>query len=193
MEIRVLRVEELANASGLSRYVFDNCLKYRMEFPQTISFVEEYISEKNIRNMVEENKLMVWGVFEQQHLVGVSALQSDGMITMLYILPQCWRRGYGKGLLTAMREYGKQVYGFERVTLNATPAWTSGYFLRQGFSFLQPQQNPNVPFVPLYALSNQMSDYPKKRVPAKYMILAGVGCFLFATIVGILFMIFYLM
>ena len=46
MEIRILQDEEIKVASGLSRYVFDNCLRYRMEYPQTISFVEDYIKRK---------------------------------------------------------------------------------------------------------------------------------------------------
>ena len=49
MEIRVLREEELIHASGLSRFVFDACLRNRMEFLQTIPFVEEYISEANLK------------------------------------------------------------------------------------------------------------------------------------------------
>ena len=43
MEIRLLKEEELQNAAGLSRFVFDNCLRHRMEYPQTITFVEEYL------------------------------------------------------------------------------------------------------------------------------------------------------
>ncbi len=193
MEIRMLEPVEFSNAAGLSRYVFDNCLKYRMDFPQTISFVEEYITENNLISLYEENKVKLWGVFEQNQLVGVSALQSDGLITMLYVLPQCWKRGYGKGLLTTMREYGKHVYGMDRIVVNATPAWTGHYFIKQGFSLLNPQQNPNVPYVPLFAPSSQVSKYQKKKVPMKIMVLSGVGCLLFATVVAVIYMMFYLM
>ena len=55
MEIRILQEEELVNAAGLSRYVFDTCLRNRMEFTQTIPFVEIYISELNLREMYREN------------------------------------------------------------------------------------------------------------------------------------------
>ena len=57
MEIRILQKEEIKTASGLSRYVFDTCLRNRMEYPQTIAFVEEYIAEENINTLNEEGKL----------------------------------------------------------------------------------------------------------------------------------------
>ena len=45
MNIRILEEMELGQASGLSRYVFDTRLRNRMEFTQTIPFIENYISE----------------------------------------------------------------------------------------------------------------------------------------------------
>ena len=126
--IRIVQEEELKIASGLSRYVFDYCLRNRMEFPQTIDFVEQYIAEENLRKLCQEGKLIIWGVYEGEQLVAVSGLQSDGMITMLYVLPQCQNRGYGSKLLIVMREYAKDVLGFSKVSVNANPAWTSFFF-----------------------------------------------------------------
>ena len=72
MEIRILQEAELANAAGLSRYVFDVCLRNRMEFVQSISFVEDYLKAENLVALCSENKLTIWGVFEETQLVGVS-------------------------------------------------------------------------------------------------------------------------
>lgn len=193
MEIRILEEAELANAAGLSRYVFDNCLRYRMEFVQTAGFVENYLKQENLTNLRNEGKLTIWGMFEQSQMVAVSGLQSDGMITMLYVLPQCWRRGYGNALLAAMREYAKDNYGMQRVLVNATPAWTSTYFTRKGFAYMQPQQNMHVPFVTLSAATNDAQIFTKRRVPGKVIALAIAGCFLFATVTGIIFMISYVL
>ena len=96
MEIRILKEEELANAAGLSRYVFDICLRNRIEFPQTIVFVEEYMSTEHLRQLYREEKLTLWGAFSEDQLVAVSGLQSDGMITMLYVLPQFHHKGIGQ-------------------------------------------------------------------------------------------------
>ncbi len=192
MEIRILQETELANAAGLSRYVFDNCVKYRMEFPQTIEFVEKYLTAENLMMLHKEAKLIVWGAFEQGQMVGVSGMQSDGMITMLYILPQCFRRGYGSSLLTTMQLYARESMGKEQVFLNATPAWTSMYFKKKGFTLVNPQQNMHVPFVTMSASCKQAQLFQKKHVPVMVIVGAIAGCFLLATIIGIAFMLWYI-
>jgi len=192
MEIRILQKEEIKIASGLSRYVFDYCLRNRMEYPQTIAFVEEYIAEANLAKLLEENKLLLWGAFEEEQMVGVAGMQSDGMITMLYILPQHQNKGYGSLLLKTMREYGKEACGFTKVTLNANPAWTSFYFGKKGFIHVNPKPNLREPFVPMYALSTNIEGFEKRPVSKRVIAFAVAGCILFATIISSLFMISYL-
>lgn len=193
MEIRILRDNEMIHASGLSRYVFDNCLRERMEFPQSIGFIEDYLKYENLTGLVHEGKLTVWGVFEQEQCVAISGLQSDGMITLLYVLPQCFRRGYGSALLRVMKEYAKNTYGMNRIMVNATPAWTATYFIRNGFAYQQKPSNMHVPFITLYADQSNTTNYPKKRVSWPVIIGAGIGCFLFVTILCIAFLISYIM
>lgn len=192
MEIRIIQEEELKVAAGLSRYVFDHSLRQRMEFTQTISFVEDYLTTDNLSRLVQEGTLTVWGAFDEMQLVGVSALQSDGMITMLYVLPQFWNKGIGRSLLNTMRVYAKNVHGVEKVLLNATPAWTAFYFVKQGFSYLQPGQNMRVPFVPMYVLTNESVVPLKRRIPKHYIVMAVGFCFLFATVSTWVFMNWYL-
>lgn len=192
MEIRILQEEELANASGLSRFVFDNCLRNRMGFAQTIHFVEEYIAEINLKKLYREETLIMWGAFEQEQLVGVAGLQSNGMITMLYVLPQFWGRRYGSKLLYTMREYVRDVLKLERVTVNATPAWSASYFASQGFFYMEKNPNMHSPFVSMFALSEKTSLYRKERITRKTIAFAILGCLGFATIAGSLFMISYL-
>lgn len=192
MEIRILQETELKIASGLSRYVFDYCLRNRMEYPQTIAFVEEYIMEANLRKLCEEGKLILWGVFEGEQMVAVSGMQSDGMITLLYVLPQCQNRGYGSKLLKTMREYAKDACHFSKVTVNANPAWTSFFFGKKGFTNVNSNQDLHAPFVPMYALSNNIDGFEKRPVSKRVIAFAVAGCILFATIAGSIFMISYL-
>lgn len=192
MNIRMLREEELIHASGLSRYVFDTCLRNRMEFTQTIPFVENYIAEANLKNMCQENKLIVWGAFEEEQLVGVSGLQTDGMITLLYVLPQYAHRNCGSSLLTAMREYAKDVLHLTKVVVNATPAWTAPYFQKHGFSMVNPNTNLRVPFVPMQAFSDKTAFQKKERISVRTIAWAIIACVGFATVAGSLFMMFYL-
>ena len=192
MEIRILQKEEIDIASGLSRYVFDYCLRKRMEYPQTIEFVEDYIASSNLKLLVEENKLVLWGAFEDTQMVAVSAMQTDGMITMLYVLPQCQNRGYGSRLLKTMREYAKKDGCFDKVVLNANPAWTAGYFEKMGFTHTKPVQDYRVPFLPMYAPSSGIAGFEKKPVSQKAIALATLLSILFATIAGCAYMIWYM-
>ena len=192
MEIKILQSEEIKIASGLSRYVFDTCLRNRMEYPQTIAFVEEYITEYNLMQMYEEGKLFLWGAFEGEQMVAVSGIQSDGMITLLYVLPQYQYQGYGSKMLRVMRDYAKDSLGFSKVTVNANPAWTSFFFKKKGFSNVNANQDLKVPFVPMYALYRNGNGFEKRKISKKWIVLTVVGCILFATIVGSLFMISYL-
>lgn len=192
MEIRFLQDEELGNAAGLSRFVFDNCLRVRMEFPQTISFVEAYLTESNLRTKVTEEGLLLWGVYESGQLLGVGGMQPDGLITMLYVLPQCFRRKYGTKLLETMRIYAKETLHLPQVTVNANPAFTSYYFEKQGFHTVAPRQDVPVPFISMYATSESLQFYKKRRVPGWVYAAAIGGCILFATILGCGFMAWYL-
>jgi len=192
MVVRILQDTEIKIASGLSRYVFDYCLRNRMNYPQTIAFVEEYIAEDNLTKLYHACDLILWGAFEGEELVGVSGLQRDGLITMLYVLPQHHNKGYGSRLLKEMREYVKTVCDFSRITVNANPAWTSGYFAKMGFRNVNANQDMHAPFVPMYALPNQVSYEGKRSVSKRVIALAVAGGILFATLAGSLYMITYL-
>ena len=192
MEIRILRREEIKNASGLCRYVFDVCLRNRMDYPQTIAFVEEYLVEENLENLINERKLIIWGAFEEEQMIGVSGMQSDGMITLLYVLPQCQNRGCGSRMLKVMLAYAKDICDFKRVTLNANPAWTSFFFGKRGFFYSNKNQDFKAPFVPMYLFLDGVGSYKKRKVSKKWIALAITGCIVFTTIVGSLFMVWYL-
>ncbi len=189
--ICILEEKELAVAAGLSRYVFDNCVKYRMEFAPTIQFVEDYLAVENLRKLYLEEKLLLWGVYERDQLVAVSAMTNEGMVTMLYVLPNCFRKGYGMNLLKTMREYAYTTLGLEYIRVNATPAWTAVYFKKQGFSFVEKNQNMRVPFVPMVCSTKMSSLQQKRHVPGRIIAAAALGCVAFALVAGVAFMMWY--
>lgn len=193
MEIRMLVEDELKYASGLSRYVFDICLRNRMEFTQTIPFVENYIAESNLVEMHRENRLITWGAFEQEQLVGVAGMQTDGLITLLYVLPQYTRRNCGMHLLAVMRGYAQEVLHLDKVIVNATPAWTAAYFKKNGFALEDPKQNMHVPFVKMEALSKDREFQKKEKITGGIIAGAIFACLGFATVASAWFMILYLL
>lgn len=193
MIIRILKEEEMVHASGLSRYVFDTTLRNRMEFTQSIPFIEKYISESNLQCMTNESKLIVWGAFEGEQLVGVGGLQTDGMITLLYVLPQYANRACGKNLLEVMTGYAKDVLGLSKLVVNATPAWTCVYFKKQGFVPMNTNTPVGIPYMPMQMSIGQTVIQKKEKITGKTILLAILSCIGFATITGVLFMLSYLM
>lgn len=192
MEIRLLQKEERTLAAGLSHFVFDNYLRNRMAFAQTISFVENYLSLENLDVLCESGKLLLWGAFEGGAFMGVSGMHTDGLITMLYVHPDFQRKRYGSELLFAMKQYAKEVLHLKHVTINANPAWTYTYFVKQGFFTQQEQPYTNVSFIPMYAETADAQIFYKKYVSGKAHALMIIGCIVSVTLLGAGFLMGYM-
>lgn len=171
MDIRILSVQELPFAVNLSRYTFEHCLQRSIMQQEMIRGFYQYVSLENLSKLMQSKRINIWGVWMNGQLVGVSAMQAEGHITMLYIAPYCQRRGMGKALLKEMRKCAADVLCCKVVTVNAMPVWTENYFRRQGFQRIQMQQ-PGAPYVSLSAPVIKEVSYPIK--PMKPGIVAAV-------------------
>ena len=173
MEARILSQEQIPEALGIARGVFDYCLRTQITDLEMIHIFLQYAEETNIRRLVEEEKLTLWGMFEQGNMVAMSGMQSEGHITMLYVLPIFQNKGYGKALLKEMRTYAAEQYNLAAVTLSAMPAWTAGYFAKQKFYSLEIAQPCS--FVPMQAKTINEIIYDKKPLPAAAVIGTSIG------------------
>lgn len=191
MEIRILTMEELPKAVSLANGVFDYCLKNYIQDRQTVEYFFGYANEENIRKLVQEGRLILWGGFEKNNLVAMSGMQKEGHITMLYVLPLFQRRDWGKELLLEMRSYAKKELHLEHVTLNAVPARTSGYFAKQKFQSIN-LPNPMAPYIPMQAKAVKKVSYEKKPVPAGWAIGTSVGAVVLSAIVAVGFILSYM-
>ena len=109
MKIKILQTEEVPKAVQLAQGVFEYCLRNTINEAQLIESFYTYVREENIRQLMEAQKLILWAAYdEQNNMVAVSGMQSEGHITLLYVLPYFQRRGYGKKLLLTMREYARE-------------------------------------------------------------------------------------
>ncbi len=140
-EIRMLQIEEIPQAVELAQGVFGFDLRQTITDPQMIRFFEEYTTVENLTGMVSQQRLYMWGIFEAAQLCGMSAMQPEGHITMLYVYPYFRKKKYARQLLDMMRRFAKQSLGLERVTACALPAWTATYFIKNGFWQMRMQQN----------------------------------------------------
>ncbi len=132
-EIRMLQIEEIPQAVELAQGVFGFDLRQTITDPQMIRFFEEYTTVENLTGMVSQQRLYMWGIFVAAQLCGMSAMQPEGHITMLYVYPYFRKKKYARQLLDMMRRFAKQSLGLERVTACALPAWTATYFIKNGF------------------------------------------------------------
>lgn len=188
MEIKLLTIDEIPQALKIATGVFDYCLRNSMQFPQNIASFEQYANAENVRQLMEQGRLTLWGAFEVGHMVAMSGMQSEGHITMLYVLPVYQRHEYGKELLLTMRKYAKSRYDLPNVTVTAMPAWTAAYFRRQKFTDMSPVQDSMVPYVYLQAKSIQEISYEKKEIPACAFIGTTVGGLAVCMLVAFIYM-----
>ena len=174
----MLQIEEIPQAVELAQGVFGFDLRQTITDPQMIRFFEAYTTVENLTGMVSQRRLYMWGIFEAAQLCGMSAMQPEGHITMLYVYPYFRKKKYARQLLDMMRRFAKQSLGLERVTACALPAWTADYFIKNGFWQMPVQQNtatakpaatqnqtPGFVYVEAKTLNDVV--YPVKKIPGK--------------------------
>ncbi len=186
MEIKLLTTEQLPEAAGLAHGVFDYCLRNSINNPKMVQAFEQYSHQDYLKHMMEENYLVMWGAYDQGTIVGMSAMQTEGHITMLYVHPMYQRRGIGKKLLEEMRKYAKSVYNLSIVTVNAMPVWTENYFARRKFSRMNVM--PNNDFVSMQAVAIDEVTYEKKPLSTGVVLSVVFGSLFFcilAVVIGL--------
>lgn len=193
MKAQILTADELPEAVRLAQGVFNYCLRGREKFPQNIHYFEEYVEEENIRACVEAGQLVLWGIREQGHLIAVSGLQRDGHITMIYVLPDFQRRGYGSELLHEMRCYAKDRLELATVSINAIPVWTAQYFFEKGFWLTERERLQVMSFVPMRARTIHELRFARKPIPAGWLLGTTLGGLSLCMLVAVIYMVSYLM
>ena len=87
MKAQILTEDQIPEALSIARGVFDYCLRARITDLEMIHIFLQYTENTNIRHMIAEGTLTMWGIFEQGHMIAMSGMQKEGHITMLYVLP----------------------------------------------------------------------------------------------------------
>lgn len=191
MEIRILTANEIPQALTLANGVFDFCVSSNIPDVRLVQGFKEYSAEENITAMEAKGEITFWGAFEQGQMAGMSAMQREGHITMIYVMPVFQRRGFGKKLLATMRAYAGRHYGYSYVTVNAMPVYTAAYFQKQ--KFRQMNQVPaGCSYVSMQAKTIEEVSYEKKEIPTGWAIGASVGGLLICTAIAVAFMVSYL-
>lgn len=188
MEIRLLTINEMPRALEIARGVFRYCLQNSIPNPENIAGFEAYASEENVASLMGQGRLLLWGAFELGQMVAMSGMQSEGHITMLYVLPVYQRHGYGKELLLEMRRCAGSRFHLYTVTTTALPAWTASYFQRRRFAVMDPGQPAMAPYVYLQAKSIREIRYETKHIPLPAVLGTALGGVAACLAVAFLFM-----
>lgn len=163
MGVKCLTEMEIPEVVKVARGVFDYCLRSTIANEQSIRCFEDYVTEENLTRRLNDGSLFLWGIYEQGHLVAVSGMQSEGHITMLYVLPFLQRHGFGKELLHTMRVFAGTKLNLSWVTVNAMPEWTANYFRKHKFSVMLSNAQAPGQYTALMAKTlNEVSYEPKE-------------------------------
>ena len=191
MDIRILSIEEMPQAVALANGVFHYSYDNMFADGQVPEYFSSYANEENIGNLMRENRLILWGGYEQGNLVAMSAMQTEGHISMLYVLPLFRKRDWGRELLLEMRSYAKKKLHLEQVTVNAMPAGTAGYFAKRKFE-TAGVINPMAPYVPMKAKAVAKVEYEKKPVSTGWLVGTTVGAIVLSAVVAVAFALSYI-
>ena len=125
MIIRKLCVNEIEQSVCLAQWTFEYCIMRRNANQQLKEIFMQYNNYENILSLFQQGRIMIWGAFDNNQMVGMGAMEAPGRISMLYVHPNCQRRGYGKALIREMQYVAYEEYktsGYNQVGDQGTDA-----------------------------------------------------------------------
>lgn len=200
MEIRWVEGAELGLAVKMAHEIYEQCVRYQIATAEEVGQFYGYVRTEYLWEEMTADRLFVWGVWEEGQLYGVSAMQKNGHITMLYVRPEGWHRGYGTALLQTMVDAARCLH-LGQATINVTPVGAAGFFLQRGF-YMIPGGDIYPEFVslthpvekPVYRYGvqpgqEQVADrvtYSRRTPGTKWILGLSLGVLGFITVVTVL-------
>ena len=194
MKILKLNEAHVPHILPLANFVFENSIRQGQQpnIQRVIGYFRDYAREDAIREQVANGSLHMWGIKNGNYFVAVSAMNSQGHITMLYVHPQFVRRKYGKKLLREMRVYAANELGLNNVTVNVMPVWSASFFAVNGFRSCPQNEGMRNEFVSMTAPSIYEVRYKTKKISNKLFVGISVGCPILITLITIAYTLYYL-
>ena len=194
MKILKLNEAHVPHILPLANFVFENSIRQGQQpnIQRVIGYFREYAREDVIREQVAKGSLHMWGIKNGNYYVAVSAMNSQGHITMLYVHPQFVRRKYGKKLLREMRVFAANELGLNKVTVNVMPVWAASFFAVNGFKPCPQNEGIRNEFVSMTASSISEVRYKTKKISPKLFVGISVGCPILITLITIAYTLYYL-
>lgn len=147
MEFAKLSPLQLSQAIELTRRVFDE-FKGPAYSPEGVETFYTYLELENLLEKWQRGRLLMWGAFDADKLVGVIALANQNHVSLLFVDKAYQRRGLASQLFHLMMAYCIQK-AVKTVTVNADVSALSIY-QRLGFVDLDAvQERDGICFVPM--------------------------------------------
>lgn len=192
MDIRLLQEQEIQMAVYTAQQIYEMCVRPYVRSQQEADWFYGYVRAENLWQEMQEGRLVMWGAFDGGRMCAVSAMQTVGHITMLYVRPECAGRRIGTKLLNYMCAYAQGILHKDRVTINVMPTAVAPYFYKRGFAVMQemPRTDAYLSLERLTAWKSQEQElvtYKPKRVSPLVIasLAAGVLLFSFVVIAGV--------
>lgn len=117
--------------------------------PEGVEAFRDFIKYETINPKFLKGELVFFGAFEGDRLCGMSALQSRGHISLLFVKKEYQHQGIGGMLFQAMRRYCVKALGVPHISVNAAPN-AAEIYRHFGMHPVGPSQNTNgIQFVPM--------------------------------------------
>lgn len=163
MEIKELNIEQLPAAIDLAKRVFEVAFGDNID-PNMKYFFIDYARVEKLSVLMERKEVIFFGAFEGDVLMGMSAMQKAGHITMLYVDAPYLRKGISKALLAQMYKYATEVLKVDLVTTSVFPYRNVELFKRQGF-VIGKDFVPGMPYVPMQRnVSAKIMTIPRRKI-----------------------------
>ena len=148
MRICMLKQEELPKAMQLLWEVFAECTA-PLYSPQGVEEFRSFIEIEHISKLYIQKQMFFWGAFENDVLLGVSAVYASGHISFLEVRPAYQNQGIENALFQNMQQFCAQKLGNMRMNVHAAPNAVIKY-QSLGFQISANEQQQNgVRYVPM--------------------------------------------
>lgn len=171
-----------------AQQIYEMCVRPYARSQQEVDWFYGYACVENLWQEMHAGRLIMWGAFDGGRLCAVSAMQTVGHITMLYVRPEYTRRKIGTKLLNYMCAYAQGILHKDKVTANIMPTAAVPYFYKHGFEMMQ-----GVPWAPSYISlerktvwrprEKEIVTYKKKSVSPTVIVALTTGVLIFSFLV----------
>ncbi|XCP83982.1 GNAT family N-acetyltransferase [Roseburia hominis] len=188
MIVRRLQNEEILDALHLVWEVFAEEVA-PLYSRQGVEQFQQFIKLEQFMPRVQSGETVVFGVLEENQLVGASAIGRNGHILLLFVRKKWQRKGAARLLVQAMYEYGVLGLSLFQLTVNASPNAVEAYrhmgFMEAGME----QEQDGIRFVPMIRRASPADIRPQQKGKSHKGLIAGViiGILALLILLGFLF------